>query len=106
MAGISRKVRNDLFNDLKTKPSPFERGDDNSTLLDFVSRVWDLRTMPSTDIRFPDAYGDIFQHVVNNHDWDHDFLFLERLDLLNSNDETFAKFLETIVSPEFKTTED
>jgi len=62
--------------------------------------------MPSTDTRFQDAYGDIHQHMVNNSDWDYDFLFIEYLKLLEVPDETFQKFIETIVSPEFRSSED
>jgi hypothetical protein len=71
----------------------FQRDDDRETLLDFLSRIWDLRIMPSTDTRFNDAYGDIYQHMVNNDDWDYDFLFLQRLNLLDANDEIFQKFI-------------
>ena len=33
--------------------------------LEFLSRVWDLEAMPSTDARFDNAHGDIWQHTVN-----------------------------------------
>lgn len=102
----SKKIRNDLFNDLKLRPNAFQKDHDRDTLLDFLSSVWDLRVMPSTDSRFNDAYGDIYQHMVNNDDWDYDFLFLERLNILNASDEIFLKFLETIVSPTFRSSED
>ena len=40
-----------------------------SDLVSFLSRVWPLAQMPSTDKRFNDAAGDIWQHMVNNSDW-------------------------------------
>lgn len=36
---------------------------------EFPSRLFDLSSLPSTDGRFPDAAGDIWQHWINNHDW-------------------------------------
>jgi hypothetical protein len=33
-------------------------------LLDFLERVWDLTSMSSTDPRFNNAWGDIWQHMV------------------------------------------
>lgn len=55
--------------------------------------------MPSTDPRFKDAEGDIWQHTVNNHDWEYDYLLYTYLDLLKCNDDIFLKFLETCVHP-------
>jgi len=55
--------------------------------------------MPSTDHRFKDAEGDIWQHMINNDDWDYNYLLYTYLDLLNCDDETFLKFLETCVHP-------
>jgi hypothetical protein len=39
---------------------------------EFLSRVFDLQQLPSTDPRFKDAAGDIWQHRVNNEDWSND----------------------------------
>ena len=55
--------------------------------------------MPSTDGRFEDAEGDIWQHMVRNYDWEYDYLLYQYLDLLRCNDETFLKFLETCLHP-------
>lgn len=33
---------------------------------EFLSRLYNLKEMPSTDLRFEDAYSDIWQHQVNN----------------------------------------
>jgi hypothetical protein len=42
----------------------------------FLGRVFDLESLPSTDSRFRDAEGDIWQHTVNNPgDWDADWVF-------------------------------
>ncbi len=68
-------------------------------LVGFLRRVWPLKDMPSTDRRFEDAEGDIWQHMVNNDDWTNDDLFYNHLDVLDMPDEHFAKFLEECVHP-------
>jgi hypothetical protein len=68
-------------------------------LVAFLKRVWDLSSMPSTDFRFKDAAGDIWQHMVNNSDWSYDHLLYQRLDILSCEDKTFLRFLETCLHP-------
>lgn len=55
--------------------------------------------MPSTDDRFENAEGDIHQHMVNNSDWEYEYLLNTYLNLPECNDETFIKFLEECVHP-------
>jgi hypothetical protein len=68
-------------------------------LIPFLKRVWPLTQMPSTDSRFQDAEGDIWQHTVNNEDWTMHDLLTSRLDILEIPDHKFALFLETLVHP-------
>ena len=42
--------------------------------VDFLSRVFDLTALPSTDGRFTDMAGDVWQHRVNNNDWADDWM--------------------------------
>jgi hypothetical protein len=51
---------------------------------EFLSRIFDLNSLPSTDSRFKDAAGDIWQHRVNNpEDWTDDWIFRdERFNLM------------------------
>jgi hypothetical protein len=45
---------------------------------DFLARMYDLDTMPSTDSRYKTAAGDIRQHRVNNpEDWPDDWVFTD-----------------------------
>jgi hypothetical protein len=37
---------------------------------EFLSRLYDLSQMPSTDSRYTDASGDIWKHRVANDDWE------------------------------------
>jgi hypothetical protein len=67
--------------------------------ISFLKRIWPLDHMPSTDSRFDTAAGDIGQHMVNNDDWDYDYLFGDYLQLKPGPDERFLKFLEQAVHP-------
>ncbi len=62
---------------------------------EFLSRLFDLGALPSTDNRFSDAAGDIWQHRINNlFDWDDDWVFYDqRFNLMNSDDDIFLRFL-------------
>lgn len=67
---------------------------------EFLSRLFDLQSLPSTDGRFKDAAGDIWQHRVNNSDWEDDWLFYDpRLGLLTGDDEVFLRFLCETIHP-------
>ncbi|HWY54265.1 MAG TPA: TIR domain-containing protein [Terriglobales bacterium] len=68
-------------------------------LISFLKRVWPLTTMSSTDGRFNNAEGDIWQHMVNNNDWEMSELLYRRLGITEISDERFARFLETCVHP-------
>jgi hypothetical protein len=67
---------------------------------EFLARLYDLRSLPSTDHRFKDAAGDIYQHTVNNSDWSPGWLFYDpRFDLLYGPDDAFLRFLCETVNP-------
>jgi len=59
-------------------------------LLDFLDRTWELSEIPSRDI---------WQHMVNNYDWDEDYLFFRCLDILQLPDQRFLHFLEQVIHP-------
>ncbi|WP_283745861.1 abortive infection family protein [Sideroxydans sp. CL21] len=68
--------------------------------VEFLSRIWDLEAMPSTDSRFKDAIGDIWQHTVNNDDWDAGWVFSDpRFNLMRGDDETFLRVLCESIHP-------
>lgn len=67
---------------------------------DFLAPLFDLEALSSTDERFGDAAGDIWQHRERNSDWDEDWLFEdERFDLVGTSDATFLSFVERLVDP-------
>jgi hypothetical protein len=69
--------------------------------VEFLERIFDLRSLPSHDSRFSNAAGDIWQHRVNNPtDWDDDWIYTDsRFDLLNGSADTFLRFLCEMVHP-------
>jgi hypothetical protein len=69
----------------------------------FLSRMFDLKALPTTDYRpreFPDMAADVWQHRVNNHDWDDGWFWTDRrLDILHAPDDVFLQFLGEMVHP-------
>jgi hypothetical protein len=67
---------------------------------DFLARLYDLTSLPSTDRRFPNAAGDIWKHRVINSDWYDDWVFYDsRFNLMWAPDEAFLRFLCETVHP-------
>lgn len=60
--------------------------------VEFWERIFNLEKLPSTDSRYPDMKGDLWQHRVNNNDWD-DNWYIDKFDLLETEDAKFLKFL-------------
>jgi len=74
---------------------------------DFLARLFDLKSMPSNDGRFDDAYGDIWQHRINNNDWDDYWVFSDtRFNLLHGEDEIFLRFLCETIHPVVRTNQE
>lgn len=68
--------------------------------LDFLYRLYDLKKLPSTDGRYEDAYGDIWQHTENNSDYQGNWVFDDdRFELLKGSDEIFLKFICDMAHP-------
>ncbi len=55
---------------------------------DFLARIYDVENLSSTDGRFKNAYGDIWQHRINNDDWDADWVFSDSRFQLNKGDDS------------------
>jgi hypothetical protein len=67
---------------------------------DFLSRLYDLDRLPSTDGRYRTAAGDIWKHRVMNTDWDEHWVFHDRrFRILRAPDEEFLRFLCETVHP-------
>ena len=69
---------------------------------DFLALMFDVHNMPSTDSRpqYATAYRDIWQHRVNNYDWERDWVFTDsRFNLLHCDDEILLRFLCETIHP-------
>jgi hypothetical protein len=67
---------------------------------DFLGRIYDIESLPSTDGRFKNAYGDIWQHRINNDDWASDWVFSDsRFQLNKGEDSIFLRFLCEMIHP-------
>ena len=97
MNKISRPTRNNIFDILKIE-SIYWAGALGE--LDFLNRIFDLAKLPSEDSRFKDMVGDLWQHRVNNDDWEIDWVYYDkRLDLIGCNDAVFLQFLCELLHP-------
>lgn len=67
---------------------------------EFLTRLYDLNSLPSEDYRYETAASDIFQYRVRNSDWENDWVFYDsRFNLLYESDEEFLRFLCETVHP-------
>jgi len=66
---ISHVTRRDIFDYIRTEFSSWCGRLEETA---FLSRLYDLEALPSSDYRFSTAYRDIVQHRQNNYDWDDD----------------------------------
>jgi hypothetical protein len=102
---ISDRTRRDIF-DLFT--IGIQRGDEVIEMsyagrledIDFLKRLYDLQSLPSTDSRFGNAEGDIRQHTINNDDWEYGWVFTDnRFQLSKGEDKYFLDFICEVFHP-------
>tara|TARA_Y100001968_G_C18841508_1_gene473764 strand:+ start:192 stop:536 length:345 start_codon:yes stop_codon:yes gene_type:complete len=68
--------------------------------IDFLSRIYNLQEMESYDSRFENAAGDIWQHRINNYDWEDNWIFYDdRFNLMKCDDSRFLNFLCEMIHP-------
>jgi hypothetical protein len=96
-ATLSRRARRNIIDGLKVDNISWMGALED---VEFLQRLWDLESLPSTDSRYKDAAGDIWQHRWNNHDWDDEWIFDDkRFDLLDGPADRFLAFLAEMVHP-------
>ncbi|TIR17096.1 MAG: hypothetical protein E5X33_27005 [Mesorhizobium sp.] len=67
---------------------------------EFLARLYDLTKLPSSDHRYKDAAGDIYQHMVRNSDWDAGWVFYDRrFNLLHAPEAKLLQFLCETLHP-------
>lgn len=101
MNKISQITRRDIFDAIQIESIEWAGRLDETT---FLSRLYDLESMPSSDGRYSSAKGDIWQHRCNNYDWDDDWVFYDnRFNLLDCKDDIFLNFLCHMLHPVVRT---
>lgn len=94
---ITPLTRREIFDYIRTEGGPWWGRLDE---VDFLARIFDLEALPSTDYRFKTASGDIWQHRINNLDWDDGWVFSDsRFKLAKGPDEVLLEFLAQMVHP-------
>ncbi|WP_261562608.1 hypothetical protein [Frankia tisae] len=71
--------------------------------VDFLSRLYDLDSLPSRDPRFATAAQDICQHRWLNDDWDNDWIFHDTRFGLVAEDGRLLLFLAEMLHPSVRT---
>ena len=72
----------------------------------FLSRIYNLSSLPSTDSRFREAASDIVQHTLNNYDWEDTWIFYDERFGLARSDESLLRFLAETVHPAIRSDRD
>jgi len=68
--------------------------------VEFLDRLYPLKKMESSDSRYENAYGDIWQHTENNFDYERNWVFRDsRFELLDGSDDQLLKFLCEMIHP-------
>lgn len=94
---ICRQTRKNIFDGIELEEI-YYGGRLND--VDFLSRLYKLSDIPSADDRYSDASGDIWQHCINNYDWEKNWVFSDpRFGLMDCSDEDFLNFLCETVHP-------
>jgi len=94
---ISELTRRDIFDFIRNNRIGWAG---RLTEVEFLDPLYSLGNLPSTDRRFSDFAGDIWQHRVNNSDWDDDWVLTDpRLGLESGPDEILLAFLSKMLHP-------
>jgi hypothetical protein len=97
---IKTQLRSDLIDWLTLGPHHWAGAMDEDQ---FLSRMYDLKSMPSSDYRrglYPTAAEDIHKHRVDNNDGPDDWVFSDgRFNIRHASDEHFLRFIVETVHP-------
>ncbi|OHT44907.1 AbiJ-related protein [Flavobacterium tructae] len=106
MLELSQKLKLDILKVLLSEKELFGiPNDDSSNIIKFLDDMLNLRGLPSQDSRFSNAYDDAYQHLVNNDDWEYNYVLTERFNIVE-NTEIFINFLNRIIHPNIRSNKD
>ncbi|MCL3883564.1 hypothetical protein [Marivita sp. GX14005] len=69
---IDKRTRAAILDEMRARETVWHGALDE---IAFLSRIFDLTSLPSHDSRFQNAEQDIWQHCINNSDWSQDWLY-------------------------------
>jgi hypothetical protein len=90
---LSEITRIALFDDIVASPLHWSGRFEQPQ---FLGRLYRLSDLASTDRRFKDAEGDIYQHTINNDDWEKDWVFYDGRFNLREDDALFRFLCDTV----------
>lgn len=99
---LNKVKKLELINLLIAKPSVLY-GAEQENIIKLLDYVFNTKILPSEDPRFNNAYEDSKQHLVNNNDWELEYTFLTRFDILK--EDYLFKLIEYILEPNFQASE-
>lgn len=105
MLELSKKLKLDILKALLAEKELFGTPDSDENIIKFLDEMLNLKALPSEDARFKNAYDDAYQHLVNNYDWEYEYVLTERFNIID-NTETFIEFLNRIIHPNIRKSED
>lgn len=105
MLDISKKLKLDILKALLTEKELFGTPESDENIIKFLDEMLNLKALPSEDERFKNGYDDAYQHLVNNYDWEYEYVLTERFNIID-NTEIFIEFLNRIIHPDIRNTKD
>lgn len=106
MLELSQKLKLDILKVLLFEKELFGTpNNDGSNIIKFLDDMLNLKGLPSEDSRYSNAYDDAYQHLVNNDDWEYDYVLTQRFNIVE-NTEIFIDFLNRIIHPNIRSSKD
>ncbi len=93
--GKALRIKKDIFDGFRMANIPWNG---SLSVVDFLSRLYDLSALPSSDPRYRTMEADIQQHCINNDDWD-EWWIVEDSRINLHNFEKLQQFLIETVHP-------
>jgi ABC-type multidrug transport system ATPase subunit len=102
---LTKKIRLDILRVLLSEQDLFGEPQDDINIIKFLDEMFELKSLPSEDDRYSNAYDDAYQHLINNYDWEYEYVLTERFSIIEDSN-TFINFLNKIIHPNIRNNED
>lgn len=94
---ISEQIRAAVLDEMRARETVWYGALDE---IGFLSRIFELTSLPSHDCRYENAEQDIWQHCINNFDWPNDWVYSDpRFRLYSGDQDVFLKFICEVLHP-------